>query len=139
MPPPKAVARSLRRSATRLAAVRRESVVAAAEFAIDQATAKGGSFYGGRARLYAEVVEKKDTAKRSSVLVYPKPAGAWSIKSYGRRESVGRPIVIIRGVGPRPRAKATVGDGRWPAVQDSVESEFVDVVDRSVDEALRDG
>lgn len=139
MAPPKAVARSLRKSATRLAAVRRESVVDAAQYAIEQASNRGGTFFGGRYPLTAEVVEKKDSSKRSTVLVYPKPAGGWSIKSYGRRESVGRPVLVIRGVGVRPRARAARGDGLWDRIKADTEANFVDVVESSVDEAIGEG
>ena len=139
MAPPKAVARSLRKSATRLAAVRRESVVAGATYAIEQASNRGGSMFGGRYPLFAEVVEKKDSKKRSTVLVYPKPAGGWVIKSFGRARSEGRPLLAIRGVGPRPSARATSGDGEWPRVQDDVFEEFEDIADKGVEEVIADG
>lgn len=134
----RAVARSLRKSADRLSKVRRPLVAEAATSAIELAANRGGTLYGGRARLYAEVVAKKDTAKRSMVLVYPKPAGAWSIKSFGRSQSEGSPVLAIEGVGFRPRARPTKGDQRWPRIQDQVEEMFGDMADEAVADAIQE-
>lgn len=134
MAPPKAVSRSLRKTALRLSSLSREAVAEAAEYAVDQAAERGGRFFASRYPLYAEVVEKKDNKKRTTVLVYPKPAGGWAIKSYGRRESIGP--LVIPSVGVRPRARAAGGDDRWANIQRDVFDRYPETMGKFVAEAL---
>lgn len=137
MATPKAVSKSLRKTATRLASIKREAVAEAAQDTVERASSTGRSFFGGRYPLLAEVVEKRENKKRTTVLVYPKPAGAWSILSYGRGESRG-PLVIPR-VGVRPRARATGGTGGWDRIKEHAEDNYPEVMEAAVDEVIGDG
>ena len=125
-----------------------------ARLTLDEASRLGGRFAGRP--LYAEVVQKRTSRGRSTVLLWAKPAGAWSIKTYGRR---GGYVVRPRGrarLGRRGRValripgapsgfaasaspSATRGDGRWDDVVRNVTDELPAGVAELVDEALDAG
>lgn len=147
---PRDVARSLRRSATKLAQVPNAVVVDLAETTIDEAGRAGGRFFGGRARLIAEVVERRTARGTSTVTVWGKPAGAWAIKSHGRRggyriaprrRRLGRRGAgVIRvgtlGYAAHVTAGPARGDRRWERVVDRVADragdDLVDAVRQAV-------
>ena len=135
---PKAVAKSLKKSANRLASVQDATVREAGTRAIEQAPQYGRRFFQGRYPLIAEVVEKRSSKKRSEVLVWPKPAGGWVIASNGR--SAVRPVrkTVLR-AGDRyfPFARATSkGDKRLQRWHAAVTEGYGDVGQERLREAL---
>jgi len=102
----------------------------------------------GRAvKLTTKVRSRRDSDDRASVVLAGKPAGAWSIKSYGRRG----------GYEIRPRRRqalrlsgqvnavfshvtihtATKGDGRWDRLVDEADEYLFETVDDLVDRSIR--
>lgn len=150
MAAPRSVAASLRKSARRLEAVPDTAVADAARLTIDEAVALGGRF--GRGHLFAEAVERRRRKGRSSVLMWAKPAGAWSIKSYGRRGGYlvaprsrrlgrrGRSVLRVpgspTGFAAHTRPGASSGDRRWDRVVEVVSAEFDDLVGEQVGAAI---
>jgi hypothetical protein len=135
---PKAVARSLKKSATRLSTVQDATVREAGTRAIEQAPQYGRRFFQGRYPLYAEVVQKRSSKKRSEVLVWPRPTGGWIIASNGRGPV--RPVrktVLRAGVKFFPFARATSkGDKRLQRWHAAVTEGYGDVGQERLREAL---
>jgi len=101
-----------------------------------KANEMGGTFFGGAYKLGAKV----RVSKRGYVFVYGTPAGAWVIKSYGRRESKTK-VAHLGSLGFRSLksdgAAATSGDGRWDRVGEFAEDHsplvFAQQVHRAVE------
>lgn len=149
MAPPRTVAKSLRRSAQRLARVPSEAVVAGAEIAVEQATSIGGSFAFGSSRayrLYGSVTKVSVKKSESSAIVHGVPVGAWAMKSNGRRGGYdvrardGGPLDLRAAGGSAAMTahvdRSTSGDDRWRRVLAAVEQEYPDVVGDLVSGAL---
>lgn len=129
MATPRAVARDLRRSATRIAKLTDPIVADAATFAVERGAEVGGTF--GRKRLAVVVRSQSNRRGQSTVTVGGKPAGAWTIKTAGRRggylvAAKRRRALDLRAypvnTGPGQRLTtavasvtvgATAGDDRW--------------------------
>lgn len=148
MAPPRAVARDLRRSATRIAKLADPIVADAAEYAVEQ-SGVGGSFR--RNPLRVVVRSSSNRRGRSSVTVAGKPAGAWSIKSHGRRGGYevrprrGRVLDLRRAglsttAATITRPASTRGDDRWQRlVADPTRTRFVEVARRHLSDAIEGG
>ena len=136
------VAASLKKSARAINRVPDAAVQAAAIRGVEIAREVGGSFFGGRVPLIAEV-EKKGSKSDASALLVGKPAGAWVIKGEGRkgfgpvnREAlrIGSRAVIRESVGPAGPARS--GRRRWGLVIERVGEEFPDIAVKELDKAL---
>lgn len=146
---PRAVARDLRRTAAAISKIGDEAVARAAETAVSEGAAVGGRF--GRRTLTVVVRDVSNSGGVASATVAGRTAGAWSIKSYGRRggytvRPVGRRrrrALDLRGAGTDRTAYArtspgrTAGDDRWRRwIADPLADTFSDVVDELVADAV---
>lgn len=146
MAPPRAVARDLRRSATRISKLTDPIVAAAAEFAVEQSSV-GGTFRGRPVGVVVRSTSNRRGA--SSATVAGKSAGAWTIKSYGRRGGYEvrprrRRILDLRRAGLSTTAAtitrpgSTPGDDRWRRrVAEPTAERFVTVAREQLTAALK--
>lgn len=157
MATPRAVARDLRQTANRIARIPDQAVADAATYGVETGATVGGRFGSRRGRPLTVVV--RSTSRRrgvSTATIAGKTAGAWSIKSYGRRGGYtvrpnprrrrralnvrqagvsvgGRRLSAIASVRPG----GTRGDDRWNRlVADPTREAFGDLVDDLVTEAV---
>lgn len=140
---PRAVARDLRRTATRIEKLVDPIVADTATFAVE-AGAGGGSF--GRRRLIVVVRSSSNRKGRSTATVAGKTAGGWTIQSYGRtggytvRPRRRRNLDLRRagyGAAMTARPRSTRGDDRWNRlVADPTRTALVDTARRSLAEAV---
>lgn len=142
---PRAVARDLKRTATRIAKIRDSTVAAGAEFAVGEASRIGGTMKGYD--LYAVVSKISNRGTTSTATVEGVPSGFWAIKTYGRRNGYtirGRTGPLdLRSDARSPAAAfgvtmrtATTGDGRWDDVIESVAEHTAGVFVEQLDGAL---
>ena len=133
MATPRKVARDLRQTATRIARISDAAVADAATVAVELGAGVGGRFGSRRGAPLTVVVRSVSNARNTSTAtVGGKPAGAWSIKSYGRRGGYTvrprrrsrRQALNVRAAGinaggrtlsaiASTRPGATSGDDRW--------------------------
>lgn len=161
MATPRAVARNLRRTATQVARIADTAVAEVAEEAVNLGASVGGRFGGrrGRSRLTVGVRDVRNRRGVSSATIAGETAGAWSIKSYGRRggytvrprQRNGRRAVNLRGAGVSAggrritASRATspgrmAGDDRWSRLIAEPSAErFEQLAGELLTEAVSDG
>lgn len=137
------VAKSLQKSAKKIGNLPAGIVSDTALAAIEIADREGGTFFGGRARLFAEVKSTRNNKKSSSALVIGRPAAAWSMKSYGRRPVRPRRRTVLRGFtngamwfGYETAAMGPRSKGSWPQVEADTEAKFEGIADELMQEAI---
>lgn len=146
MATPRAVARDMRATATRISKLTDPIVADAATFAVDQGADVGGRF--GRRSLTVVVRSSSNRRGRSSVTVAGRTAGAWSIKSYGRRGGYTvrprrRRALDLRAAGieravASAQPRSTSGDDRWRRyIADPTIDEFVEHAEQLVADAVK--
>lgn len=147
MADPRGVAANLTETATAVSRVPATVTKDLARLAVDEANQLGGKMKDGT-RLTAEVRSTRGSASAVEVTVEGTPAGAWTIKTYGRRggytiRAGGDRVLNLRsaaGGGPSAaRAvrieRPTSGDGRWDDVIEATGARAGEALDAAVGEA----
>jgi hypothetical protein len=131
---PDQVGQNLRRIARSLEAAPDVAVRAAGTLIVADADARGGSFDHGRTKLSARIIPKG----KGSVTVAGTPAGAWAIKSFGRKTSVarGRALGSAGGNFHAKRSAPARGDRRWEKVEQTARESAPKAATKAVHEAV---
>lgn len=149
MATPRAVARGLRRSATKIAALPDPIVAEAAARAVELGADSGGSIARSRRPLTVEVSATTRRRGDVSATVRGVTTGGWSLKSYGRRGGYPirprrRGVLDLRDARTEATAArsaiqsgSTPGDDRWRrSVADPITDELSVIAEEQVADAL---
>lgn len=144
MPTPRNVSRSLRKTATQLAKIPDVAIAEIADDVTARAIDIGGTFGGRRRRPLIAEARVRGGKRTRTVEVFGRPAGAWVIKTFGRRavRPVRRMALRIGATGEYRASAGPAGPVRrqsWDRVVEYANERAPELVAEEVEEVIRSG
>lgn len=142
MPTPRDVSRSLKRTATQLAKVPDVGIAAVADEVTNEALTVGGRFGSRRGRPLIAEARTRGGKRNRTVTVFGRPAGAWVVKTFGRKavRPVTKKALLIRSTGDfamSARAAGPIARQSWDRVVEHANEIAPELVALEVEEAIR--